>query len=118
MIGANEYRSSDGYRTSHGIFTHILHRVWTFCALLLAICHNPDTFRPIPPSRTMAANAFQRRRLAFPAFGEAGRIVTPFSYWLVRWPNRRERPVVAAFEHWLLEQAELTRALLARTVPR
>jgi LysR family glycine cleavage system transcriptional activator len=65
----------------------------------------------------MMGELIERGELVEP-FGEAGRIVTPFSYWLVRWPNRRERPVVAAFEHWLLAQAELTRALLARTVPR
>jgi LysR family glycine cleavage system transcriptional activator len=48
-------------------------------------------------------------------FGAAGRLSSPFSYWLVRWPARRERPVVAAFEAWLLAQAEGTRAALAAT---
>lgn len=51
-------------------------------------------------------------------FGEAGRIRSPFSYWLVRWPARNERPAVAAFEAWLLEQAALTRTALAQTVAR
>ena len=49
-------------------------------------------------------------------FGAAGRVTSPFSYWLVRWPARRERPVVAAFEQWLLAEAARTRALLAATV--
>lgn len=50
-------------------------------------------------------------------FGAAGRIKSPFSYWLVRWPARRERPVLAAFETWLLQQAALTREALAQTAP-
>jgi LysR family glycine cleavage system transcriptional activator len=46
-------------------------------------------------------------------FGAAGRISSPFAYWLVRWPARRERPGLAAFEDWLLGQAEATRRALA-----
>jgi LysR family transcriptional regulator, glycine cleavage system transcriptional activator len=42
-------------------------------------------------------------------FGVAGRIESPFAYWLVRWPQRHERPALAAFEAWLLAQAALTR---------
>jgi LysR family glycine cleavage system transcriptional activator len=43
-------------------------------------------------------------------FGAAGRVPSPFGYWLVRWPARQERPALAAFERWVLEQAALTRA--------
>ncbi|MBZ8139730.1 LysR family transcriptional regulator [Rubrivivax gelatinosus] len=43
-------------------------------------------------------------------FGPAGRLRSPFAYWLVRWPSRRERPELAAFETWVLEQAEATRS--------
>lgn len=50
-------------------------------------------------------------------FGAAGRIASPFSYWLVRWPARRDRPVVTAFEDWLLQQAALTRDAVAQTAP-
>lgn len=50
-------------------------------------------------------------------FGAAGRIDSPFSYWLVRWPARRDRPVVTAFEDWLLQQAALTRDAVAQTAP-
>jgi len=46
-------------------------------------------------------------------FGAAGRITSPYAYWLVRWPTRRERPDLAAFEAWLLEQATVTRQALA-----
>ena len=46
-------------------------------------------------------------------FGLAGRVTSPYAYWLVRWPARRERPVLAAFEDWLQTQAELTRAAMA-----
>ena len=38
-------------------------------------------------------------------FGPTGRITSPFAYWLVRWPARRDRPEVHAFENWLLAQA-------------
>ena len=47
-------------------------------------------------------------------FGAAGRVTSPFSYWLVRWPARRARPVLAAFEDWLLAQAALTRQALTQ----
>ncbi|MFO1265873.1 MAG: LysR substrate-binding domain-containing protein [Rubrivivax sp.] len=42
-------------------------------------------------------------------FGAAGRLTSPFAYWLVRWPARRERAPLAAFERWLLHEAERTR---------
>lgn len=45
-------------------------------------------------------------------FGVAGRIQSPFAYWLVRWPNRQERPDLQAFETWLLAQAASTRTAL------
>lgn len=46
-------------------------------------------------------------------FGPAARAHSPYAYWLLRWPARRERPVLAAFETWLLEQAAATRQALA-----
>ena len=42
-------------------------------------------------------------------FGAAGRIRSPFADWLVRWPQRQQRPVLAAFEDWGLAQAKATR---------
>ena len=42
-------------------------------------------------------------------FGPAARVTSPFTYWLVRWPTRRERAPLAAFERWLLHEAERTR---------
>ncbi|MBK9134943.1 MAG: LysR family transcriptional regulator [Betaproteobacteria bacterium] len=56
----------------------------------------------------MVSEALERGDLVEP-FGDAGRITSPFAYWLVRWPARRERAPLAAFEHWLLEAAEQTR---------
>jgi LysR family transcriptional regulator, glycine cleavage system transcriptional activator len=50
-------------------------------------------------------------------FGAAGRTTSPFNYWLVRWPSRRERPELLAFEDWLLEQAAATRAALDALLP-
>jgi LysR family transcriptional regulator, glycine cleavage system transcriptional activator len=46
-------------------------------------------------------------------FGAAGRITSPYAYWLVRWPARRERPELDAFEAWLLAQAAVTNRALA-----
>jgi LysR family glycine cleavage system transcriptional activator len=53
-------------------------------------------------------------------FGLPGRITSPFGYWLVRWPARRDRPELQAFENWLLAQAAQTRATLegAAQAPR
>jgi LysR family transcriptional regulator, glycine cleavage system transcriptional activator len=48
-------------------------------------------------------------------FGRAGRAESPFGYWLLRWPSRRERPEVTAFEHWLLAQAADTQRALEDT---
>jgi hypothetical protein len=45
-------------------------------------------------------------------FGRAGRIDSPFGYWLVRWPARRDRPELRAFEDWVLAQAAQTRLRL------
>jgi LysR family transcriptional regulator, glycine cleavage system transcriptional activator len=45
-------------------------------------------------------------------FGAAGRVNSPYSYWLVRWPARRDRPELSAFEDWLLGQAHRTRNAL------
>jgi LysR family glycine cleavage system transcriptional activator len=50
-------------------------------------------------------------------FGAAGRVASPWAYWLVRWPARRERPALAAFETWLLAQAAATRDALPGNAP-
>jgi LysR family glycine cleavage system transcriptional activator len=57
----------------------------------------------------MVSESIARGELVEP-FGEAGRIQSPFSYWLVRWPQRQQRPALQQFEDWLLEQAASTRA--------
>jgi len=57
---------------------------------------------------SLVSESLARGELVEP-FGVAGRVNSPFSYWLVRWPARRERPELAAFEQWLLEQAAITR---------
>jgi LysR family glycine cleavage system transcriptional activator len=41
-------------------------------------------------------------------FGDAGRVVSPYGYWLVRWPLRGNTPQLQAFEDWVLAQAALT----------
>lgn len=42
-------------------------------------------------------------------FGSAGRVSSPFGYWLLRWPGRADAPHLRAFEAWLLQQAAETR---------
>jgi LysR family glycine cleavage system transcriptional activator len=49
-------------------------------------------------------------------FGSEGRVSSPFAYWLVRWPARRERPALLAFEQWLMEQARATEEFISRAV--
>jgi LysR family glycine cleavage system transcriptional activator len=56
--------------------------------------------------------ALARGELVEP-FGAAGRVKSPFAYWLVRTTHRSRRPALAAFENWLLEQARLTREAMA-----
>lgn len=46
-------------------------------------------------------------------FGPALRVTSPFAYWLIRWPARRDRPALDAFERWVLEQAAATHATIA-----
>ena len=65
----------------------------------------------------LVGDAIERGDLVEP-FGSAGRIGSPFGYWLVRWPARRERPALSAFEDWLLAQAAATRAALATEAAR
>ena len=62
--------------------------------------------------RALVHESLQRGELVEP-FGVAGRITSPFSYWLVRWPNRRVTPEYLAFERWVLEQAAATRSAIA-----
>jgi LysR family glycine cleavage system transcriptional activator len=45
-------------------------------------------------------------------FGRAGRVSSPFGYWLLRWPGRAAQPHLQAFEAWLLQQAAATRAAM------
>jgi LysR family glycine cleavage system transcriptional activator len=42
-------------------------------------------------------------------FGAAGRITSPFAYWLVVLPGSRHRPEVQQFCEWVQEHAVLTR---------
>ncbi|MDO9073168.1 MAG: LysR substrate-binding domain-containing protein [Rubrivivax sp.] len=57
----------------------------------------------------LVREALERGELVEP-FGPGGRVSSPYAYWLVRWPARRERPALAAFEAWLLDEAAGTRA--------
>lgn len=54
----------------------------------------------------------QRGELVEP-FGKAGRLGSPFSYWLITGPNAARRPEVQQFADWVREQAALTRDALA-----
>lgn len=62
----------------------------------------------------LIGEALARGELVEP-FGPAGRLPSPYSYWLIRWPaaaHEQQRPEVQAFADWLLAQAQLTRASL------
>ena len=60
--------------------------------------------------------ALQRGELVEP-FGPAGRIGSPYLYWLVVAPASRSRPEVAQFCEWVLEQARDTRQALGEADP-
>jgi LysR family transcriptional regulator, glycine cleavage system transcriptional activator len=61
---------------------------------------------------SLVIESIERGELVEP-FGKAGRVSSPYAYWLVHWPGRRERAPVAAFEQWLRTQGEDTRARMA-----
>lgn len=61
----------------------------------------------------LVGEAIERGELVEP-FGAAGRVTSPFAYWLVRWPARRQQPEVRAFEDWLLAEAGRTQASINR----
>lgn len=60
---------------------------------------------------SLVGESLSRGELVEP-FGPALRVTSPFSYWLIRWPARRDRPALDAFEHWVLTQAAATRAAI------
>ncbi|MFG6442500.1 LysR substrate-binding domain-containing protein [Roseateles sp. LKC17W] len=55
----------------------------------------------------------QRAELLEP-FGAAGRLTSPYAYWLVTSPAASARPEVQAFADWVRAQAALTRQQLAQ----
>lgn len=59
----------------------------------------------------LVGEALARGELAEP-FGPQARIVTPYAYWLLIAPARRDRPEVRRFADWLRAQAEATRQVL------
>lgn len=59
----------------------------------------------------LVADSLARGELVEP-FGAAGRMASPLSYWLVRWPRRQPRSALSAFEQWVLGQAASTQAWL------
>lgn len=54
----------------------------------------------------------ERAELVEP-FGKAGRLGSPFSYWLITGPNAARRPEVQQFTDWVRAQAAITRQQLA-----
>ena len=54
----------------------------------------------------------QRAELVEP-FGAAGRLTSPYAYWLIPAPAASARPEVQAFADWVREQAARTREQLA-----
>jgi LysR family glycine cleavage system transcriptional activator len=60
--------------------------------------------------------ALQRGELVEP-FGEAGRITSPFSYWMLVAPGSRARPEVAQFTAWVEAEAKATREAVGAKPP-
>lgn len=60
---------------------------------------------------SLVGESLARGELVEP-FGPALRVTSLFAYWLIRWPARRDRPALDAFEHWVLEQAAATHATI------
>ena len=60
--------------------------------------------------------ALQRGELVEP-FGAAGRIVSPFSYWMLVAPGSRARPEVAQFTSWVEAEAKATRDAVGANPP-
>lgn len=56
----------------------------------------------------LVAESLERGELVEP-FGPGARIATPYAYWLVIAPGRKDRPEVQRFAAWVQEQAALTR---------
>jgi LysR family glycine cleavage system transcriptional activator len=56
-------------------------------------------------------DALQRGELVEP-FGPAGRIDSPFRYWMVLAPANRTRPEVVQFSEWVQAQAQQTRVAI------
>jgi LysR family transcriptional regulator, glycine cleavage system transcriptional activator len=48
-------------------------------------------------------------------FGPAGRVASPFAYWVAAWPGARLTPPLRAFMAWVTDEAALTRQALAQT---
>jgi LysR family glycine cleavage system transcriptional activator len=59
----------------------------------------------------LVAESLERGELV-ELFGEAGRCASPFNYWLVIAPARRDRPEVQRFAEWIQAQAAVTRSML------
>jgi len=59
----------------------------------------------------LVAESLERGELVEP-FGAAGRERSPFAYWLVPAKSANERPEVALFATWVMEQAALSRAAI------
>ncbi len=89
-----------------------LHLNFTYQRIQAALAGQGVALARVP----LTTEAIQNGDLVEP-FGEAGRVVSPFAYWLVRWPQRQQRPVLAAFEDWLLAQADATRAAVRAVTP-
>ena len=89
-----------------------LHLDFTYQRIQAALAGQGVALARVP----LTTEAMRRGDLVEP-FGAAGRIASPFAYWLVRWPQRQQRAVLTAFEDWLLVQAEETRAAVLAVTP-
>lgn len=64
----------------------------------------------------LVIESLQRGDLVEP-FGAAGRVKSPYAYWLMRGTHATDRPEVDAFTQWMLQEAAVTRDAAAALAP-
>ena len=84
---------------------HWLSLTYTYQQVQAALAGHGVALARLP----LVIEAIERGELVEP-FGDAGRIVSPYSYWMVLGSAARSRPEVARFAAWIEAEAERTRA--------
>ncbi len=118
LLDGAELRRGPGYLDWHGWFAAQpapapVPRGWIYLDYMSQQVQAAVAGQGVALARcALVAEALARGELVEP-FGANGRVASPSAYWLVRWPQRRERPALAAFEEWVLAEAQATSTGLA-----